>query len=154
MVETSKETKAQRAERLKAALNPWSAYSEIERFAREGWDSIPPEWLNTHFRWWGIYTQGDGVGAVGGTGGEFCKIALTETKGFAHRLGAGVGSPRSEVPEAIEWLLRAYLGERGAGENFRQYCAAHTDEELRNALAGELVESVERDVAFSLSAKE
>jgi len=65
-----KETKAQRAERLKGALNPWAAYSEIERFAREGFDSIPPEWLNTYFRWWGLYTQGDGVGAVGGTGGE------------------------------------------------------------------------------------
>ena len=39
MIETSKETKAQRAERLKGALNPWSAYAEIERFAREGWDS-------------------------------------------------------------------------------------------------------------------
>ncbi len=70
MTETIKETKAQRAERLKGALNPWSAYAEIERFAREGWDSIPPEWLNTYFRWWGIYTQGDGVGAIGGTGGE------------------------------------------------------------------------------------
>ncbi len=65
-----KETKAQRAERLKHALNPWTAFAEIERFAREGYDSIPPEWLNTYFRWWGIYTQGDGVGAVGGTGGE------------------------------------------------------------------------------------
>ena len=70
MTEMSKETKAQRAERLKGALNPWSAYAEIERFAREGWDSIPTEWLNTYFRWWGIYTQADGVGAVGGTGGE------------------------------------------------------------------------------------
>ena len=65
-----KETKAQRAERLKGALNPWTAYAEIERFARDGFDSIPPEWLNTYFRWWGLYTQGDGVGAVGGTGGE------------------------------------------------------------------------------------
>ena len=70
MAEAVKETKAQRAERLKGQLNPWSAYAEIERFAREGWDSIPPEWLNTYFRWWGIYTQGDGVGAVGGKGGE------------------------------------------------------------------------------------
>ena len=70
MTEAVKETKAQRAERLKGQLNPWSAYAEIERFAREGWDSIPPEWLNTYFRWWGIYTQGDGVGAIGGTGGE------------------------------------------------------------------------------------
>jgi sulfite reductase (ferredoxin) len=64
------ETKAQRAERLKRTLNPWAAYAEIERFAREGFDSIPPEWLNTYFRWWGLYTQGDGAGAVGGKGGE------------------------------------------------------------------------------------
>jgi sulfite reductase (ferredoxin) len=70
VAETVKETKAQRAERLKAAINPWAAHAEIERFGREGWDSIPPEWLNTYFRWWGIYTQGDGVGAVGGKGGE------------------------------------------------------------------------------------
>jgi len=70
MTETIKETKAQRAERLKRQLNPWAAYAEIERFAREGWDAIPPEWLNTYFRWWGIYTQGDGVGAIGGSGGE------------------------------------------------------------------------------------
>jgi sulfite reductase (ferredoxin) len=64
------ETKAQRVERLKRELNPWAAYAEIERFAREGFAAIPPEWLGTYFRWWGIYTQGDGVGAVGGKGGE------------------------------------------------------------------------------------
>jgi sulfite reductase (ferredoxin) len=23
-----------------------------------------------YFRWWGVYTQGDGVGAIGGKGGE------------------------------------------------------------------------------------
>ena len=64
------ETKAQRVERLKRELNPWAAYAEIERFARDGFDAIPPEWLNTYLRWWGLYTQGDGVGAVGGKGGE------------------------------------------------------------------------------------
>jgi len=64
------ETKAQRVERLKREVNPWQAYDQIVRFAREGYASIPPEWLNTYFRWWGIYTQGDGVGAVGGKGGE------------------------------------------------------------------------------------
>src|SRR5437773_8926029 len=64
------ETKAQRVERLKRELNPWEAYAEIQRFAREGWDAIPPEWLGTYFRWWGIYTQGDGIGAIGGKGGE------------------------------------------------------------------------------------
>jgi sulfite reductase (ferredoxin) len=69
MTEAIKETKAQRAERLKRELNPWEAYAEIERFAREGHGSIPPEW-STYFRWWGVYSQGDGVGAVGGRGGE------------------------------------------------------------------------------------
>jgi sulfite reductase (ferredoxin) len=69
-VATAPETKAQRAERLKRTLNPWAAFAEIERFAREGFDAIPAEWLNTYFRWWGLYTQGDGVGAVGGKGGE------------------------------------------------------------------------------------
>src|SRR2546423_2178131 len=64
-----KESKAQRAERLKRELNPWEAYAVIERFAREGHAAIPPEWA-MYFRWWGIYSQGDGVGAVGGTGGE------------------------------------------------------------------------------------
>ena len=69
MTEAVKETKAQRAERLKRELNPWEAYAEIQRFARQGHGSIPPEWA-TYFRWWGIYSQGDGVGAVGGRGGE------------------------------------------------------------------------------------
>jgi len=65
-----KETKAQRIERLKREKNPWECLDEIRAFARQGHESIPPEWLGTYFRFWGVYTQGDGVGAVGGTGGE------------------------------------------------------------------------------------
>ena len=70
MTEPIKENKAQRAERLKRELNPWEGLAEIRRFAREGFDAIPPEWLNTYFRWWGLYTQGDGAGVLGGKGGE------------------------------------------------------------------------------------
>ena len=70
MGEQVKETKAQRVERLKREKNPWECLEEIQRFARDGHGSIPPEWLNTYFRWWGVYTQGDGIGAVGGKGGE------------------------------------------------------------------------------------
>src|SRR5262252_3751460 len=66
---TKKETTAQRAERLKRAKNPWDGLDEIRRFAREGFDSIPPEWIGTYFRWWGVYTQGDGAGVTGGQGG-------------------------------------------------------------------------------------
>ena len=69
-MEAIKETKAQRAERLKHELNPWEAYDEIVRYARDGIDAIPPTWLKTYLRWWGVYTQGDGVGVTGGTGGE------------------------------------------------------------------------------------
>ena len=68
-MDATKETKAQRAERLKRELNPWEAYDEIVRFAREGHAAIPPQW-GTYFRWWGVYTQGDGAGVVGGSGGE------------------------------------------------------------------------------------
>jgi sulfite reductase (ferredoxin) len=65
-----KETKAQRVERLKRAKNPWDHLDEIRAFARQGFDSIPPEWLGTYFRPWGIYTQGDGIGVIGGKNGE------------------------------------------------------------------------------------
>ncbi len=67
---TVKETKAQRVERLKRGQNPWEGLEEIRRFAREGFDSIPPEWIGTYFRWWGVYTQGDGAGVMGGKNGE------------------------------------------------------------------------------------
>jgi len=65
-----KETKAQRVERLKREKNPWEVFDEVRAFAREGRSSVVPEWAGMYFKWWGIYTQGDGVGAVGGKGGE------------------------------------------------------------------------------------
>ena len=68
-INSKKETAAQRAERLKRAMNPWEGLDEIRRFARDGFDSIPPEWIGTYFRWWGVYTQGDGAGVTGGQGG-------------------------------------------------------------------------------------
>ena len=65
-----KETKAQRVERLKREKNAWEHFDEIRAFARRGHASIPPEWLGTYFRSWGVYTQGDGAGVVGGKNGE------------------------------------------------------------------------------------
>ena len=65
-----KETKAQRVERLKRSKNAWEHFDEIRDFARKGYASIPPEWFSTYFRSWGVYTQGDGAGVVGGAGGE------------------------------------------------------------------------------------
>ena len=65
-----KETKAQRSERLKLVKNPWDAWDEVREYARQGRQSVAPEWSALYFKWWGIYTQGDGVGATGGVGGE------------------------------------------------------------------------------------
>jgi len=64
------ETKAQRAERLKREKNPWEAFNDVREFARQGRASVTPEWAGTYFKWWGIYTQGDGAGVTGGKGGE------------------------------------------------------------------------------------
>ena len=70
MSTTERETKAQRVERLKREKNAWEHFDEIREFARKGHGSIPAEWLSTYFRPWGVYTQGDGAGALGGEGGE------------------------------------------------------------------------------------
>jgi sulfite reductase (ferredoxin) len=70
MPEQTKETKAQKVERLKREKNAWEHLDEVREFARRGHGSIPPEWLTTYFRAWGVYTQGDGAGALGGIGGE------------------------------------------------------------------------------------
>src|SRR5262245_14586213 len=65
-----KETKAQRVERLKREKLAWDHLEEIREFAGKGRASVPPEWLGTYFRSWGIYTQGDGAGVLGGANGE------------------------------------------------------------------------------------
>jgi sulfite reductase (ferredoxin) len=58
----------------------------------------------------------------------------------------GYRCPATEVPDAIERLLRQYLATRQAGENLRRFFARHTDTKLREFLAGEPVEAVSRDV--------
>jgi sulfite reductase (ferredoxin) len=91
-----KETKAQRIERLKHAKNAWEHFDEIRAFARTGYASIPPEWFSTYFRTWGVYTQGDGAGVVGGTGGEG-----KATPYFMVRIRIPNGLLRSEQVRAV-----------------------------------------------------
>src|SRR3989475_1435693 len=97
------ETKAQRVERLKRELNPWEAYAEIQRFAREGWEAIPPEWLGTYFRLWGLYTQGDGVCAIGGKGG-----GGKATRHFMGRIRIPNGQPQAHQRPPIVALRQRY----------------------------------------------
>jgi sulfite reductase (ferredoxin) len=100
---TKKETAAQRAERLKRAMNPWDGLDEIRRFAREGFDSIPPEWIGTYFRWWGVYTQGDGTGVTGGQGGVGRALQR-----FMVRIRIPNGIMSSQQLRAIADLTRRY----------------------------------------------
>jgi len=163
----------------------------------------------------GLHVEGSTFwrGAIACTGTEFCKLAITETKGFARWLveelesripefdqqlklhvtgcpnscgqhwiadiglegkkikhngtlvdayyfctGGSVGAwartarpvgyraPATEVPEALERLLRSYLTTRAIGENLRAWFARHSDLELREFLAGTEFAPVERDL--------
>jgi sulfite reductase (ferredoxin) len=151
-------------------------------------------------------------GAIACSGTEFCKLAITETKGFSRWLteelddrlpgfdqelklhvtgcpnscgqhwiadiglegkklkvngalvdayyfclGGAVGALQSiarpvgyrcsaqEVPDAIERLLRRYRATREPGENLRRFFGRHSNDELRQFLAGQKMEPVERD---------
>ncbi len=103
MTPSATETKAQKSERLKRAMNPWEGLAEIRRFAREGFDSIPAEWIGTYFRWWGVYTQGDGAGVVGGQGGQGRALPF-----FMLRIRIPNGLLRSDQLRTIANLTRRH----------------------------------------------
>src|SRR6202167_668188 len=86
-----KETRAQRMERLKREKNPWEAFDEVRSFAAAGRESVTPDWASAYFKWWGVYTQGDGAGALGGKGGEG-----KATEYFMMRIGLPNGVASSE----------------------------------------------------------
>ncbi len=98
-----KETKAQRMERLKREKNPWEAFDEVRAFARQGRSSVVPEWASTYFKWWGIYTQGDGTGVTGSKGGEGLA-----TDYFMMRIGIPNGIVSSEQLRVIGSLTRQH----------------------------------------------
>jgi sulfite reductase (ferredoxin) len=97
------ESKAQRAERLKREQNPWEGLEQIRKFAREGFDSIPKEWVGTYLRWWGVYTQGDGFGVLGGKGGEGKALPY-----FMVRIRIPGGQLHSHQLRTIAELTRRY----------------------------------------------
>ena len=99
---TPKETKAQKTERLKREKNPWDAIEEIRAFARDGRGSIPETW-NLYFKWWGIYTQGDGLGVTGGRGGEG-----KATEYFMMRVGVPNGILRPDQARVLAEIARRH----------------------------------------------
>jgi len=99
----AKETKAQKAERLKLAKNPWEAWDEVRQFAREGRSAVLPEWAEFYFKWWGVYTQGDGVGVTGGKDG-----VGKATEYFMMRIGLPNGLLTSHQLRVIGELTKKY----------------------------------------------
>ena len=114
-----KETKAQRVERLKREKNPWEAFDEVCAFARAGRSAVVPEWAGVYFKWWGIYTQGDGVGATGGKGGEGLASDY-----FMMRIGIPNGIVTSHQLRTIGGLARKY-GRNLADITVRQNIQLH-----------------------------
>jgi len=98
-----KETKAQKAERLKLLKNPWEGWDEVRQYAREGRAAVLPEWAEFYFKWWGVYTQGDGVGVTGGKDG-----VGKATEYFMMRIGLPNGLLTSHQLRAIGELTRKY----------------------------------------------
>src|ERR1051326_3694115 len=108
-----KETKAQRAERLKLEKNPWVCFEEIRQFARQGLSAVPDAWLKTYFRWWGVYTQGDGAGAARGHAAipdEWLKTYFRWWGVYTQGDGAGaVGGAGGEGKATPYFMLRIRL---------------------------------------------
>jgi sulfite reductase (ferredoxin) len=98
-----KETKAQKAERLKLEKNPWEAWDEVRQFARAGRAAVLPEWAEFYFKWWGIYTQGDGVGVTGGKDGQG-----NASEFFMMRIGLPNGLLTSRQLRVIGELTQKY----------------------------------------------
>jgi sulfite reductase (ferredoxin) len=99
----AKENKAQRAERLKLEKNPWEAWDEVRQFAREGRAAVLPEWAEFYFKWWGVYSQGDGVGVTGGKDG-----VGKATEYFMMRIGLPNGLLTSHQLRMIGELTKKY----------------------------------------------
>ena len=100
---SSVETKTEKTERLKREKNPWDALEEIRSFARTGRADVPNEWTAMYFKWWGVYTQGDGKGALG-----------TASPYFMHRVGLPNGFVTSKQLRVIGKLAEQHARNRVA----------------------------------------
>ena len=136
-----KETKAQRSERLKLAKNPWEAWEEVREYARQGREHVSAEWTGLYFKWWGIYTQGDGLGVTGGANGEG-----KATEFFMMRIGLPNGLLTSHQLRTIADITRKHARNL-ADITTRQNIQLHW------LTIGDLVEITDRLTEIGLSPK-
>jgi sulfite reductase (ferredoxin) len=81
--------------------------------------------------------------SLGGGVGEFARVGRP----------VGYRCPATEVPDAIERLLRHYLREREPGENLRRFFARHSDAELKALLSGESLETAPQGLVAATAAQ-
>jgi sulfite reductase (ferredoxin) len=136
-----KETKAQKSERLKVEKNPWEAWEEVRQYAREGRATLPAEWAEFYMKWWGVYTQGDGLGVTGGKGG-----VGNATEYFMMRIGMPNGLLTSHQARVIGELTKKHARNL-ADITTRQNIQLHW------LTIGSLVEVVDALTAIGLSPK-
>ncbi len=111
----ARETKAQRAERIKRAKNPWHMMPTLLEYARKGFESIDPDDLNVRFRWWGLYTQGDGEGVYGGAVPKFMvRIRIPGGRLQSHQLRAIAGLVERYTPGFADLTNRQNIQLHGA----------------------------------------
>ena len=99
----AKETKAQKAERMKLEKNPWEAWDEVREYARQGRATLPDQWAEFYMKWWGVYTQGDGLGITGGKGG-----VGNATEYFMMRIGLPNGLLTSHQLRTIGQVVKKH----------------------------------------------
>jgi sulfite reductase (ferredoxin) len=110
-----KESNAQRAERIKQERNPWDILPDLLRYAQTGFASIPQDDLSLRFRWWGLYTQGDGKGALGGAvpyfmvriripNGFLLSHQLRTIADLAERHARGIGDITVRQNVQLHWI--------------------------------------------------
>ncbi len=115
MSATVKETKAQRIERIKREKNPLDILPDLLRYAQGGFEDIAKEDLDVRFRWWGIYTQGDGSGAFGKAlpyfmlriripGGGLVAPQVRAIAELSERYGRGVADLTVRQNIQLHWL--------------------------------------------------
>ncbi len=112
--------KAEKAQAIKRARNPYDLWPDIERYAREGFDAIPLEDRNVRFRWWGLYTQSDGQGIPKGKeeanvapyfmlrikvpGGAMSAAQLHELGRLSHEYGRGLADITTRQDLQFHWI--------------------------------------------------
>ncbi len=89
------------------------------RFRAGGRSGLLPEWTSLYLKWWGIYTQGDGEGALGGKGGEG-----KASEYFMLRIGLRNGRVNARQLRAIAEISRTY-GRNLADLTVRQSIQLH-----------------------------